>query len=170
MLTVAALYIYPVKSCAGIRCAQATLDARGLRHDRGWMIVDGHDEFVTQREHPRLALITPQLEADALHLSTPEGQAVSVPMTGIVGPTRRVRVWRDWCEAVDQGDAAAQFFPTGWENPSGWSKWQIPLSAGLTRTMQKPRHSPASPMAIRCCSFRRRPWTTSTLGSTHRYP
>ena len=110
MLTVAALYIYPVKSCAGIRCAQATLDARGLRHDRDWMIVDGHDEFVTQREHPRLALITPQLEADALHLSTPEGQAVSVPMTGIVGPTRRVRVWRDWCEAVDQGDAAAQFF------------------------------------------------------------
>jgi len=110
MITVAALYIYPVKSCAGVRCAQATLDARGLRHDRGWMVVDGHDEFVTQREQPRLALITPQLEADTLHLSTPDGQAVSVPTTGVVGPTRRVRVWRDWCEAVDQGDTAAQFF------------------------------------------------------------
>ena len=110
MITVADLYIYPVKSCAGVRCAQATLDARGLRRDRGWMIVDGHDEFVTQREHPRLALITPQLEADTLHLSTPEGQAVSVPTTGVVGPTRHVRVWRDWCEAVDQGDTAAQFF------------------------------------------------------------
>ena len=46
MIRVAALYIYPVKSCAGIRRALATLDARGLRHDRGWMIVDGHDEFV----------------------------------------------------------------------------------------------------------------------------
>lgn len=110
MITVAGLYVYPVKSCAGVRCAQTTLDARGLRHDRGWMIVDGHDEFVTQREHPRLALITPQLEADTLHLSTPEGQAVSVPTTGVVGPTRHVRVWRDWCEAVDQGDIAAQFF------------------------------------------------------------
>ncbi len=110
MVTVAALYIYPVKSCAGIRCAQATLEARGLRHDRGWMIVDGHDEFLTQREHPRLALITPQLEADTLRLTTPEGQAVSIPTTGVVGPTRRVRVWRDWCEAVDQGDPAAQLF------------------------------------------------------------
>ena len=110
MITVAALYTYPVKSCAGVRCVQATLDARGLRHDRGWMIVDGHDEFVTQREHPRLALITPQLEADTLHLSTPEGLAVSISTTGIVGPTRHVRVWRDWCEAVDQGDTAAQFF------------------------------------------------------------
>ncbi len=110
MITVAALYIYPVKSCAGVRRAQATLDVRGLRHDRSWMIVDGHGEFVTQRGHPRLALITPQIEADMLHLTAPEGQAVSVPTTGVVGPTRRVRVWHDWCEAVDQGDAAAQFF------------------------------------------------------------
>ncbi len=110
MITVAALYIYPVKSCAGIRRARAILDARGLQYDRGWMIVDGHDEFVTQREHPRLALITPQLEVDTLRLTTPEGQAVSVPTTGLVGPIRRVRVWRDWCEAVDQGGTAAQFF------------------------------------------------------------
>ncbi len=110
MITVASLYIYPVKSCAGVRCAQATLDMRGLRHDRDWMIVDGHNEFVTQREHPRLALITPQLEADTLRLTTPEGRDVSLPTTGVVGPTRRVRVWRDWCEAVDQGDIAAQFF------------------------------------------------------------
>ena len=109
MVEVAALYIYPVKSCAGIRCEQAILDARGLRHDRGWMIVDGHDEFVTQREQPRLALLTPQLDADTLRLTTPEGHTVSIPTTGVVGPTRRVRVWRDWCEAVDQGGAAAQF-------------------------------------------------------------
>ena len=74
------------------------------------MIVDGHDEFVTQREYPRLALITPQLEAGTLLLTTPKGQAVSVPTTGVAGPTRRVRVWRDWCEAVDQGDIAARFF------------------------------------------------------------
>ncbi len=48
MVEVAALQIYPVKSCAGIRYEHATLDARGLQHDRAWMIVDGHDEFVTQ--------------------------------------------------------------------------------------------------------------------------
>ena len=74
------------------------------------MIVDGHDEFVTQREHPRLVLITPQLDAGMLHLTTPEGQTLAVPTAGSSGPTRHVRVWRDRCEAVDQGNEAAQFF------------------------------------------------------------
>ena len=110
MVEVAALYVYPVKSCAGIRCERATLDGRGLQHDRGWMVVDGHDEFVTQREHPRLALITPQLDADMLRLTTPEGQTVAVPSSGVAGPTRQIRIWRDWCEAIDQGGSAAQFF------------------------------------------------------------
>ncbi|MCZ6875028.1 MAG: MOSC domain-containing protein [bacterium] len=110
MVEVAALQVYPVKSCAGIAYEQVVLDARGFAHDRGWMIVDGHDEFVTQREHPRLALITPQLDAGMLHLTTPEGQTLAVPTAGSSGPTRHVRVWRDRCEAVDQGNEAAQFF------------------------------------------------------------
>ena len=110
MVEVAALYMYPVKSCAGIRCEHATQDARGLLHDRGWMLVDGHDEFVTQREHPCLALITPQLDAGMLRLTTPEGHTLAVPTAAVTGPTRQVRVWRDLYEAVDQGDEAAQFF------------------------------------------------------------
>ena len=117
MVEVAALYIYPVKSCGGIQPAQATLDARGLQYDRGWMVVDGHNEFVTQREHPRMALITPQLDGDTLSLSTSDGQSVSVPTAGVAGPTRKVRVWREWCDAVDQGDAPAQFFSDWLDEP-----------------------------------------------------
>jgi len=117
MVEVAALYVYPVKSCAGIRYRRATLDGRGLQHDRGWMVVDGHDEFLSQREHPRLALITPQIDADTLRLTTPEGQTLAVPTSGIAGPTRHVRIWRDWCEAVDQGDDVAQFFSDWLEEP-----------------------------------------------------
>ncbi len=74
------------------------------------MRVDGHDEFVTQRQHPRLALITPQLDADRLRLTTSEGHTLAVLTAGSSGPIRHVRVWRDRCEAVDQGDEAAQFF------------------------------------------------------------
>ncbi len=110
MIEVAALYVYPVKSCAGIRCEQATLDVRGLQHDRGWMVVDEHDEFVTQREHPRLALVSPQLDADILRLTTPEGHTLAIPTAGVTGLTRQVRVWHEMCEAVDQGNEAAQFF------------------------------------------------------------
>jgi uncharacterized protein YcbX len=69
-ITITALNIYPVKSCAGIPLPGALLDARGFAHDREWMIVQDDDEergmFLTQRELPHLALIQPALSDDAL--------------------------------------------------------------------------------------------------------
>ena len=55
--SIAALFVYPVKSCRGIALDFARLAERGLEHDREWMIVDGDGRFVTQRDVPRLALI-----------------------------------------------------------------------------------------------------------------
>ena len=52
--TVRAIFVYPVKSCRGIALDRAEVEARGLRHDRRWMIVDAGGTFVTQRTEPRL--------------------------------------------------------------------------------------------------------------------
>ena len=49
------LWIYPIKSCAGIVVPEAELTATGLRWDRHWMVVDAQSEFLTQRDHPRMA-------------------------------------------------------------------------------------------------------------------
>ena len=38
---VTSLFVYPVKSCAGVSVAAASLTARGLAFDRQWMVVDG---------------------------------------------------------------------------------------------------------------------------------
>ena len=111
---IAALWIYPVKSCAGVSCDAVRLTDKGLAHDRAWMVVDADGEMLTQRELPRMALIQPQLEGlspalpslPTLHLHAPGMPALTVlPQTG--GVTRTVRVWNDAVPAWDEGEAAS---------------------------------------------------------------
>ena len=106
--TVAALFVYPVKSCRGIALSVARLTERGIAHDREWMIVDASGHFITQRELPRLALITTALSDLALQLSAPGLPALAIEFD-LDGPRRSVTVWRDTLPAIDQGDAAAQW-------------------------------------------------------------
>lgn len=107
MITVTALYRYPIKSCAGIALTEAHLEPRGIRHDRELMVVDAAtDRFLTQRELPRMALIAPQIAEKVLRVHAP-GMAELILPIAEVGPTREVGIWRDRCLAVDQGDEAA---------------------------------------------------------------
>ncbi len=107
---VSALYIYPVKSCAGIRLESAELDRRGLQYDRQWMVVDQANRFVTQREYPPLALAQPTLSDDCLTLTAPGLPRLSLPLAGYEGNPREVVVWRDTCLALDEGEVAAAWF------------------------------------------------------------
>jgi uncharacterized protein YcbX len=109
-LHIAALYTYPIKSCAGIQHDQIELDARGLHHDRQWMVVDETGKFVTQREVSQMALIQPSMTDDELVLTAPEMSPFRVPLAQQGSVTREVVVWKDICQAVDMGDAAADWF------------------------------------------------------------
>ena len=106
-LSVSALYVYPVKSCRGTEMDAAEVSPCGFAHDREFMVVDGITGlFLTQREAPRLALIRPFLEDDALRLEAPGMSPLALtPVTS--GPVRDVIVWQDRCCAVDQGGEAA---------------------------------------------------------------
>ena len=105
---IAALFVYPVKSCRGIAVAAAQMTERGLAHDREWMIVDADGRFVSQRELPSLALIRTMLQPEGLELSARDGTTLPVPFAH-PGPTRSVTVWRDTVAAIDQGDDAARW-------------------------------------------------------------
>jgi uncharacterized protein YcbX len=63
------LYIYPVKSMAGIPLATSEVDAMGLQHDRRWMLVDRDGQFMTQRTHPHMVLIRPAIRDGRLVLT-----------------------------------------------------------------------------------------------------
>lgn len=107
--TISRLYVYPIKSCAGIRLDQAVLTETGLEWDRAWMLVDEHGEFVSQREFPRMALIAPQLKQFEMVVRAPGMLALHIALDAVESPCR-VRVWDDACPAYDMGDIAAQWF------------------------------------------------------------
>jgi uncharacterized protein YcbX len=106
---VAQLYIYPVKSCAGLALQESLLTDTGLEFDRAWMVVDAQGNFVTQREAPQLALVTPQFKGDQLVLRAPGMLALYLNLYEYEGNTR-VTVWDDSLPAFDMGDLAAQWF------------------------------------------------------------
>jgi uncharacterized protein YcbX len=108
---IARLFVYPVKSCAGIELQEALLTETGLDLDRAWMVVDESGVFVSQREQPRLALVTPQFRrgGSELQLRAPGMLALSLAVDVVEEPVR-VRVWDDEVAAYDMGDVAAQWF------------------------------------------------------------
>lgn len=108
---IARLFVYPIKSCAGVELMEAVLTETGLDLDRAWMVVDEEGEFVTQREEPRMALIQPAFKRGGteLQLRAPGMLALHLLVDAVEVPTR-VRVWKDVVPAYDMGDIAAQWF------------------------------------------------------------
>jgi uncharacterized protein YcbX len=112
MVTLAGLFVYPVKSCRGTPLARGTLTRAGMAHDREWMVATPEGRFLTQRELPMLALVAPQLHDGALLLDAPGMPRLALPLEARSGERRPVVVWRDACQAIDAGDAAAGWFST----------------------------------------------------------
>jgi uncharacterized protein YcbX len=112
---IAALNVYPVKSCRGLSLAGARVAVRGLVAgigadavwDREWLVIDPGGRFVTQRETPRLALIATSIEGGALKLTAPDRPALEISLAPLHGPTRDVVVWSSVIPARDAGDEAA---------------------------------------------------------------
>ena len=112
---IAALNVYPVKSCRGIGLNEARMAARGLVAvtpsasvgDREWMIVGPDGSFVTQRDYPRLALIGTSLAPGALILSSVGTAPLVISLESRGDTLREVTVWNSRVPAHDAGDAAA---------------------------------------------------------------
>jgi uncharacterized protein len=110
VIKVDSLFVYPVKSCAGIALSRAQVTPRGLRYDREWMVVTPQGRFLSQREAPRMALVTTALDPDSLHLTAPGLPRLTVPLVRAVRTdATEVTVWGDTLLATDEGDAAASW-------------------------------------------------------------
>jgi uncharacterized protein YcbX len=108
-LALSGLTVYPIKSAAGISLATARVDARGLAGDRRWMVVDENRSFLTQRTHPRLAVVSVAADGDRLVLTTPGLPALTVATPPDGEATVRVGVWNDECDAIPAGRDAASW-------------------------------------------------------------
>ncbi len=108
---IARLFVYPVKSCAGVELREALLTETGFDLDRAWMVVDAEGVFVTQRELPRMALIRPQIKLSEVVLRAPGMLALHLSIDSVeAAQPAPVRVWKDTVNAYDMGNVAAQWF------------------------------------------------------------
>ncbi len=108
-ITVSALYIYPVKSLAGIALESSELDSMGLKYDRRWMLVSPTGDFLSQRKIPKMALIQPKFIGKQLILSMAGREDLTVADTDInPNPERtmQVNIWKDKVTAQRVGDLA----------------------------------------------------------------
>jgi uncharacterized protein len=110
MLRLSQVTLYPIKSARGISASTWPVDEFGLAHDRRWMVVDSHGRLVSQRTHPRLALVCPTVHADRLTLDAPGTAPLDLALRPTGSVTVKATVWDDTCDAVWLGPRPAKWF------------------------------------------------------------
>lgn len=103
--TLAGLYRYPVKSLRGEAFEALDIGRRGFLFDREWMVVDATGRFVTQRQQPRMALVSARVLADGRLALRAPGMPNLTLADGTAGPSD-VTVWRDTVKAARVGAPA----------------------------------------------------------------
>ncbi|WP_345814107.1 MOSC N-terminal beta barrel domain-containing protein [Paraburkholderia sp. PREW-6R] len=115
MPIISELFVYPVKSCAGIALDAAHLLATGFEYDRSWMVTDPGGAMLTQRAYPRMALVGVELGEHDLVLRAPGMSELRTPLDAarLHAPHKvETTVWRDAAYGLDTGEASAAWFST----------------------------------------------------------
>ena len=112
MLTISALYIYPIKSLGGISQISATVTDRGLKNDRRWMLIDENDRFLTQRKHPQMALLEVELTGNGLKVNDKlnKAESLNVPIFPETNESTIAEIWDDKCNVQFVSKLADQWF------------------------------------------------------------
>ena len=118
-LTLSEIWIYPIKSLAGVALTETELTARGLKYDRRWMLIDANGKFMTQRTLPVLALLDVAVEGDSLVVShrQKEMPLLSIPFEQNSSELLTVQVWDDLMDAVTVSTEADRWFSEALEQP-----------------------------------------------------
>lgn len=109
-LRLTGLTIYPIKSARGIALEESEVDQFGLRYDRRWMVVDETGSFLSQRSHPRLALVVTSISNGTLQVDAPGMPTLETPLGPKASVATSVTVWDDTCSATWVGEQAAEWF------------------------------------------------------------
>jgi len=133
MTTLSKLIYYPIKACRGHEVDAANVERMGLEDDRRMMVVTTDGYFLTQRDYPKLALVTPSISGEELTLTTSGMDTISLPIRK-AGPTTSVVIWHSHhVEAIDQGDQAAKWFSAH----LGASVRLVHIADGYLRTLDE---------------------------------
>lgn len=104
------IYIYPVKSLAGIELNESKMEVHGLEFDRRWILIDNHGKFVTQRNDAKLTQIKTAIRDGFLILETKGQMDLQIPLLQKNTTAEMVKIWGDLSQGIDEGNDAAKWF------------------------------------------------------------
>ena len=143
-ITLASIFVHPIKSCRAVELRAATVSAIGLAGDRLWQVVDGDQRGMTQRQHPILATVQPILTDDGgIQVRAPGREPLDV-----APPTHPVTTRSHFglpVPALDAGDEAAEWFSALLGAPLRLVRMASPAGGGcptISTSSGKRRRSP----------------------------
>lgn len=104
------LYIYPVKSLAGIRVSSWPVVETGFKYDRKWMLIDTERQFLSQRRLPRMSLIKTALADSNLILSAPGMDNLTLSLENKTGEIINSTIWHDQIDTLAVSAEADEWF------------------------------------------------------------
>ncbi|HHG84956.1 MAG TPA: MOSC domain-containing protein [Bacteroidetes bacterium] len=96
------IFIYPIKGLGGISLQEADLTERGLAHDRRWMVVNGKDQFLSQRKYPQMALLRPTIKDGQIRIDDLRGgrEPLLLPLELVSDREAYVSIWKNKVHAL----------------------------------------------------------------------
>src|SRR6186713_3029548 len=88
---------------------------KGLHQDRRWMLVDQQGRFLTQREHPEMALFTISMMPEGFtitsHQKKTKGSSILLPFENSpIKTAEKVQIWDDEVQAIEVDPIYSQWF------------------------------------------------------------
>ena|SRR6218665_213787 len=103
------IYIYPIKSLAGISLSSAKAEEMGFENDRRWMLINSENQMLTQREHRIMSQSYPQISDGKISI-TFEDQKHEFSIDEHFVNTLKVNVWDDQSEVVEVNHETSKWF------------------------------------------------------------
>jgi len=99
-ISLAGIFIYPVKSLRGIALSESTLESGSLRYDRRWMLIDEYGQKMTQREHGQMTTLATEITKDGVLVSANGRSPFLIPFDAKQIDFSYVDIWGRACPAT----------------------------------------------------------------------
>lgn len=93
MITVSQLFIYPIKSLAGIPLNMSNVIEGGFEYDRVLMISEPDGTFITARQFPELLKLKTSIVDNNILVSTPYNESITIKFDEFTESNEPTEVW-----------------------------------------------------------------------------
>lgn len=104
VLKIEKLYIYPIKSCQGLKIGDTNIEKTGFKYDRFFAVINSKNEVLTARENSKLLTISSEINNDKLTLSTYGAPSISIDLNKILIDKIDIKIFNDSAKAKIVGN------------------------------------------------------------------